>query len=242
MKAPTRKTNPEPVQEEAPPRRDGKATVFDIETCGCDGERLEKMMPFFEPDSRLKDPEKIAASIAEKREKWIERLALDWKTATVVLIGVCDGEKYAPLIGDEPQIIEQFFQIASKSLEGYNKVGGHNVKNFDFPMLINRARVLGVRVPEQIISFYRGKPTWGQDIFDTLEIFSFGDRQKIEGCGVDDICKAMGIAGKTGTGAEFPALWKADRQAAIAYNEADCRAEVLIAKACGFRFEERSKQ
>ena len=66
MKAPTRKTNPEPVQEEAPPRRDGKATVFDIKTCGCDGERLEKDDAIFEPDSRLKDPEKIAASIAEK--------------------------------------------------------------------------------------------------------------------------------------------------------------------------------
>ena len=92
---------------------------------------------------------------------------------------------------------------------GYNKVGGHNVKNFDFPMLINRARVLGVRVPEQIISFYRGENRHGAGYFrHALEIFSFGDRQKIEGCGVDDIYKAMGIAGKTGTGAEFPALWK----------------------------------
>jgi hypothetical protein len=49
--------------------------VVDIETCGLDnaGDYLDPV----EPDSRLKDPAKIAASIADRTEERDRRTGLD---------------------------------------------------------------------------------------------------------------------------------------------------------------------
>ena len=62
--------------------------VFDIETIPQDEKKLLALAPQFEPDPRLKDPAKIKDSIAKQKQRYIERAALDWKTAQVVLVGI----------------------------------------------------------------------------------------------------------------------------------------------------------
>ena len=241
---PSRKSDDGDLGPVVPPKKKRQkklpvgSMIFDIETCPQDEERLLALAPNFEPDSRLKDPEKIAVSIENQKRKYIERAALNWQTANVVLIGVSDGKEYTPIIGDEGFVLTTFFGILRSALANRVNFGGHNVKWFDFPMLINRARVLRVSVPQELMHFRNGRPQWNEFIFDTLEIFTLGDRQRIDGHGVDDICRTFGFPGKTADGAQFPSMWKSDQSAAIAYNENDCRCEVEIAKVCGFKFNE----
>jgi DNA polymerase elongation subunit (family B) len=224
-----------PVAEvaELPP----KSIVFDIETIPQDEAKLLALAPVFEPDSRLKDPDKIEENIAKQRAKFIEKAALNWATAQVALIGVGDGKAYYPIYeGDETAVLKAFFEILDKSLANSVSIGGHNIKGFDFPMIINRARVLKVPLPDGLLGWWNGRPRWNDLIFDTLEIFTFGDRSRMEGCGVEDIARAYGIPGKTGFASEFPVLWKSDKANAIKYNENDIRIEIEIAKSCGYKF------
>lgn len=211
--------------------------VFDIETISQDEERLLALAPNFEPDSRLKDPEKIAANLETQKRKYIERAALDWKTANIVLIGVGDGSKFAPITGKETEVLSSFFDIIKNSLDNGVQVGGHNIKAFDLPMIVNRARALKVPLPEGLLTFWRGRSQWHEFIFDTLEIFSFGDRQRIEGNGVEDIARALGLPSKLADGAQFPSMWRDSQKKAIAYNQRDVEIEIEIAKACGYKFE-----
>lgn len=228
-------------QVEESQKADCTTIIFDIETIPQDEERLLTLAPNFEPDSRLKDPAKIEENIKKQKERYIERAALDWKTAQVVLIGVGDGEKFSPITGKESEVISSFLDIAKSAIDNSVSIGGHNVKGFDLPMLVNRARALKVPLPEGLLNFWRGRSQWSEFVFDTLEIFSFGDRQRIEGNGVEDICRAIGIKGKTADGAQFPSMWKNNQKSAIAYNQNDVMIEIEIAKLCGYKFNEAKK-
>jgi predicted PolB exonuclease-like 3'-5' exonuclease len=245
MKIPQRKVHPDFCEcDECNAKYNQPATsansqtsiVFDIETIAQDEQKLLAIAPTFEPDSRLKDPEKITANIAMQKARYIERAALHWTTAQIVLIGVGDGEKYMPIIGTEKEVLKSFFDIVQNSIANGVNIGGHNVKQFDLPLIVNRARALKLTLPDGLLSFWRGRSQWHECIFDTLEIFSFGDRSRTEGNGVEDICRALGLNGKLGSGADFPALWKSNQKAAIAYNQRDIECEIAIAKTCGFKF------
>jgi predicted PolB exonuclease-like 3'-5' exonuclease len=207
--------------------------VFDIETIPQNEERLLAIAPEFKPAGNLKDPAKIADSIAEKRSRYLADAALDWKTAHVVLIGVHDGEEFIPLHGEEVDVLRNFFSLAHETIMEGCRIGGHNVKGFDLPMVINRARTYGLRIPESILDFWKGRPQWSENIFDTLEILTFGNKQDIGGNGVGDVAKALGLPAKLGHGSDFPALWKSDQAAAIKYCQRDTEIEIEIARACG---------
>jgi len=210
--------------------------VFDIETIAQNEERLLAIAPNFEPRANLKDEAKIAADIAEKKQAYIDRAALNWKTAQVVLIGIGDGQKFSSVTGDEADVLSSFFAILDGQLEAGTSCGGHNVCGFDLPMLVNRARALNVPVPRAIFKMRNGRVQWHDGIFDTLDYFSFGKAQNIEGNGVDDVARALGLPPKTASGSQFGNMWKNDRQAALDYNKNDVQIEIAIAKACGFKF------
>ena len=214
------------------------AICFDIETVAQDEKRLLTLAPNFEPDSRLKDPVKIEVNIQEQKRKFVERAALNWKTAEIVLIGFLEDGLYIPIymnVQKEEKLIKMFFVVLIDWIKSGRKIGGHNIKGFDLPMIINRARVLGIPLPDGLLSYHGGRPYWNDLIFDTMEEISFGP-YNMDGNGVDDVCRAFGIQGKTGTGAEFPSLWKSDKEAAIDYNRNDIRCEVEIAKRLGYKF------
>ena len=209
-----------------------KHIVFDIETVPQDEAKLLALAPEFTPASNLKDPEKIAASIAKKRADYLADAALNWKTAEVVLIGAGDEKEVHSFTShSEKQLVGDFLDLISAALGDGVAVGGHNVKGFDLPMLVNRARVHGLKIPTNILAFWKGRPQWADNIFDTLEILSFG--KSFDGNGVDDVARVFGLPPKLGHGGEFPLLWRADCQAAVAYNRRDVEIEIEIARVCG---------
>ena len=209
-----------------------KHIVFDIETVPQDPTKLLAMAPEFTAAANLKDPDKIAASIAKKKADYIADAALNWKTAEVVLIGAGDDAEIRSFTADsEKQLLGDFLDLVSAALGDGVVVGGHNVKAFDLPMLVNRARVHGLKIPRNVLSFWRGRPQWHDNIFDTLEILSFG--KAFDGNGVDDVARVFGLPPKLGHGGDFPLLWRADRDGAIAYNRRDVEIEIEIARICG---------
>jgi len=209
-----------------------KHIVFDIETVPQDPAKLLALAPEFTAAANLKDPDKIAASIAKKKADYLADAALNWKTAEVVLIGAGDETEIQSFTADtEKGLIGNFLNLLGDALGDGVVVGGHNVKAFDLPMLVNRARVHGLKIPRNVLSFWRGRPQWHDNIFDTLEILSFG--KAFDGNGVDDVARVFGLPPKLGHGGDFPLLWRADRDGAIAYNRRDVEIEIEIARICG---------
>jgi predicted PolB exonuclease-like 3'-5' exonuclease len=209
-----------------------KHIVFDIETIPQDEAKLLALAPEFTAAANLKDPEKIAASIAKKRVDYLAAAALNWKTAEVVLIGAGDDAGIQSFTGGtEKELVSNFLTLLGDALADGVAAGGHNVKSFDLPMLINRARVHGLKVPATVLSFWKGRPQWAENIFDTLELLSFG--KSFEGNGVDDVARVFGLPPKLGHGGDFPLLWRTDREGAIAYNRRDVEIEIEIARICG---------
>jgi DNA polymerase elongation subunit (family B) len=209
-----------------------KHIVFDIETIPQDEAKLLALAPEFTAPANLKDPAKIEAAIARKRADYLADAALNWKSAEVVLIGAGDDTGIQSFTADtEKELIERFLWLLGRALADGVVAGGHNVKGFDLPMLVNRARVHGLRVPSSVVSFYRGRPTWFEGIFDTLEMLSFG--RAFEGNGVEEVARVFGLPPKLGHGGDFPMLWRADRAGAIAYNRRDVEIEIEIARICG---------
>ena len=209
-----------------------KHIVFDIETVPQDEAKLLALAPEFTAAANLKDPEKIAASIAKKRADYLADAALNWKTAEVVLIGAGDDAGIQSFTGGtEKELVGNFLTLLGDALADGVAAGGHNVKSFDLPMLINRARVHGLKIPATVLSFWKGRPQWAENIFDTLELLSFG--KSFDGNGVEDVARVFGLPPKLGHGGDFPLLWRADRDGAIAYNRRDVEIEIEIARICG---------
>ena len=209
-----------------------KHLVFDIESIPQDSSLLLARAPEFTAAANLKDPEKIAASIAKKKADYLADAALNWKTAEVVLIGAGEDDEIQSFTANtEKELIGDFLELMGSALGDGVVVGGHNIKAFDLPMLVNRARVHGLKVPRNVLSFWRGRPQWHDNIFDTLEILSFG--KSFEGNGVDEVARVFGLPPKLGHGGDFPLLWRADMAAAIAYNRRDVEIEIEIARNCG---------
>ena len=141
-----------------------KHIVFDIETVPQDEARLLALAPEFTAAANLKDPEKIAASIAKKRADYLADAALNWKTAEVVLIGAGDDAEIQSLTaGTEKELIGDFLSFLAGALGDGVAVGGHNVKGFDLPMLVNRARVHGLKIPGNVLAFWKGRPQWAEN-------------------------------------------------------------------------------
>jgi predicted PolB exonuclease-like 3'-5' exonuclease len=209
-----------------------KHIVFDIETIPQDEARLLALAPEFTAPANLKDPAKIEAAIAKKRADYLADAALNWKTAEVVLIGAGDDTQIQSFTaGTEKELAGDFLALLGDALADGVVGGGHNVKGFDLPMLVNRARVHGLKVPMAVLSFWKGRPTWHENIFDTLELLSFG--RAFEGNGVEEVARVFGLPPKLGHGGDFPMLWRADRAGALAYNRRDVEIEMEIARICG---------
>jgi hypothetical protein len=208
-----------------------KHIVFDIETIPQDEARLLALAPEFTAPANLKDPAKIEAAIARKRADYVADAALNWKTAEVVLIGAGDDTQIQSFTAaTEKELVGDFLALLGDALADGVVAGGHNAKGFDLPMLVNRARVHGLKVPMAVLSFWKGRPTWHENIFDTLELLSFG--RAFEGNGVEEVARVFGLPPKLGHGGDFPMLWRADRAGAVAYNRRDVMIEIEIARIC----------
>ncbi len=194
----------------------GRSITFDIETGPLSAEYLDMIAPTFEPPSNYKDPEKIAANLAEQKAKWVDRAALSPMTGRVLCVGVRDVDGSFRVIdggGDESELLKEWAEIFQQSRK--ESFVGFNINSFDAPFLLKRAWKLGVR------PFLRPgvKFAYMDNWVDLRDVWQCGDRQA-EGS-LDAISKFLGVGAKNGEGKNFHLLWKDDRDAALAYLKND---------------------
>lgn len=149
------------------------------------------------PAGNLKDAEKIAASIRERRDaataeyqESLTRAALDWNLSRIVAIGWSTDclNATARVCGDEPaeaSALCAFWQAARGK-----KIVGFAARTFDAPTLIQRSRLLKVPHPRiRIDRFGRG------DVIDIRDILTFDDAryEAIMPRSLKTFCKRFGI-------------------------------------------------
>jgi hypothetical protein len=156
----------------------------------------------------LKDPEKIAAAIEEKKRELIEQAALDPDYGRVLSIGYAlsiDGPVHVRMAGDVyfaeqmheadtgELVIVEYTYSECELLSGFWKLFadvrgycvGYNILSFDLPYLLARSMYLGVKVPfVPALAKFRTEP-----VTDLYAIrYNWGP-----GKGLKQVCKLLGI-------------------------------------------------
>jgi DNA polymerase elongation subunit (family B) len=185
----------------------------------------------FAPPANWKDPEKIAAKIAENKARARQDAALSAMTGRVLCIGVAaDDGPVDVLEGDEKVILERFLDMARNAIYNGNRMFGYNILNFDLPFIGQRAVALGVQVPIGLYSYFRGRFYWHEHFRDCMEMFKFGLKDH-RGMSLKRVSKLLNLPiQKEGDGADCPALYRSDRDKAIAYVKRDVDVTRLLAK------------
>lgn len=207
---------------------ESRAIVFDIETGPLPHEYLDMIVPEFSPPSNFKDPDKIAANLAEQKAKWIERAALSPITGKVLCIGVRDVDGSFYTIdgdGDEAVLLQQWKKLSERSHT--ETLVGWNTSSFDIPFLVRRAWKLGVAPCLRAGTNLRYLENW----IDLRETWGFGD--KWTDGSLNDVARFLGAGSKTGDGKDFASLWTTDKDAAIAYLRNDISITFEVAKRIG---------
>ena len=220
--------------------------VFDVETGPLAESELSALLPPFDPaevkTGNMKDPEKVAAKIAEAeashRRDFFDRAALDPLTGRVVAIGMLVFDELSDsgpeggrcvIIGhdDEAQTLREFWQHTQAEMGRMNPMIGFNIFGFDLPFLFRRSWKRRVPIP---FGLRRGR-YWGDQIIDLRDTWQLGDRQARGS--LDSIAKHLGVGAKNGDGKAFAELWRSDRKQAEAYLRNDLELTAKIAHALG---------
>lgn len=127
-----------------------KTIAFDLETIA--DRSIISLLPPLEPDSRLKDPEKIKASLQEKDIKRIKELAMNPATNMVCCFGWTDGANTGNImLADEtPEAHKLLMEQAWDFLSQYDHFVTFNGNAFDIPTLRMNSLKRRVRVPVKI--------------------------------------------------------------------------------------------
>lgn len=226
-----------------------KTIVFDVETGPLAESELSALLPPFDPaevkTGNIKDPDKIAAKIAEAetnhRRDFFDRAALDPLSGRVVAIGMLvydargeSGPEFDEvgelvIIGheDEAQTLREFWQFTQGEMGRMNPMIGFNIFGFDLPFLFRRSWKQRVPIP---FGLRRGR-YWGDQLIDLRDAWQLGDRQARGS--LDSIAKHLGVGAKNGDGKAFAELWRSDRKQAEAYLRNDLELTARIAHALG---------
>lgn len=201
--------------------------IFDIETGPLPEEYLCGVMPEFEANKTLKDPEKIAADIEKKRAAFIEKAALAPETGMVLAVGVIDSEKGFVLHAhqDERDTLTAFWDDIGY-IGASSGWAGWNIHGFDLPFLIRRSWILCVPIP----AWLRNGRYWDASLIDLMLLYSLGERDYIS---LDVAAGALGVGRKTGSGADFSKLWNGvpeQRIRAIEYLQNDLALTQKVAR------------
>jgi len=116
--------------------------------------------------------------------------------------------RHAKTVADERFILQDFFG----DLDAYHSetLVGHNIAGFDIGFLRKRAICLGVNFPKGIP---RDPKPWDRSIQDTMGMWAGGTNR----ISMDELCKVLGIEGKTGfDGSMVAAAWAAGEHEKIA--------------------------
>jgi len=175
-----------------------RIVYFDLETIPSqDPDLLAKFMAEVTAPAQYKKEDSIAAWLDENREKVarerLSKTSFDPAQGHICTIGFAIDDMdvrttHVMKVGNEHLAIETFFG-AIDSFHDTTFVG-HYISGFDLRFIINRAIILGVKIPRCIP---RDVKPWGKGIFDTMTAWSGRDSISL-----DNLCKALGIPGKDG--------------------------------------------
>lgn len=210
--------------------------VFDIETGPLDEAVLKEMCPPFDAaevkTGNLKDPEKIAAKIAEAEanhwQEFVDRAALSALTGRVLAIGYRSMRAtvishVASFDGVEAELIEQFWGRYRKAKADRRHLVGHNIAGFDVPFLVRRSWLLGIEVPDSVLD-----SSWrylDRVFVDTMQRWQAGNYRD-QFVSLDRLGMALGLGGKTEgvDGGDFARLYygtEEERAKALEYLSRD---------------------
>lgn len=152
--------------------------AIDIETYPNDD--MLDLLPDVKASKTLKDPAKIEADIAEKKQEQIDKMALSPLYGKIACIGIYGKDIQKVLIGDEKEMLEEFFKIIHKKM-----VVTWNGKEFDFDFIFKRAIVHKLKTLRDM-KFYtdKYKSVWHTDLMQ--EFCKYGQYLKL-----DDVAKVF---------------------------------------------------
>jgi hypothetical protein len=114
--------------------------TLDFETAG-DVELAEKIGYFedIKAPEGWKDPEKIQRRIKEKKQKMLDKLALEPRFANVRLATLYLNGTLTVISGDEPKILDKSWRMVRDVLLSAGELATFNGKHYDIPVLYHRA-------------------------------------------------------------------------------------------------------
>ena len=170
--------------------------IFDIETAPL-ADAAEYLEPASAP-ANYKDPEKIAAYIAEKNRDALAKAALDPDLCRIVAIAVTGHYNVSSLIGEGHQVricttpdeeadaLSWFWETARRA-----RLIGFNCLDFDCPVLLRRSLYLNITptITVSDLNKYRmGK------VVDLMQVLAFGGKLKYRSLAF--YCRRLGITVK----------------------------------------------
>ena len=160
--------------------------VIDIETAPNTG--MEVYLPEPEAPANYKDPEKITAYIAAKKQTQVESMALDVDLCRVIALGYGDLEDH-PCVevanGDdasERSLLVSFWALVE---DPRTAIMGYNILGFDLPIIARRSMMLGI-TPTRL---FDTRKYGNHDVIDLMTLlYPTGSAR-----GLKTICKMLGI-------------------------------------------------
>lgn len=98
------------------------------------------LLPPVSASRTLKDPAKIAADIEEKARKQKEAMSLDPLFAKIICIGVYNPHEKIALMGEENQILKDFWSVVGK----HAQIITFNGRRFDLDVILKRGVKHGI--------------------------------------------------------------------------------------------------
>lgn len=206
--------------------------VIDIESLPCaNQDQIEYLMDSVTADSRLKDPEKIAADIAQKRAEVIGKTGLDGSFGRILMVSLCvvdsdDIVTFASPDSDEQYVLQSLIDEIERIVNENTTTPfppvfvGHNL-TWDLRFIAQRCVVNGVKFNRRVLPF-DAKP-WSDQLIDTMTVWA-GNGNRIS---LDRLCHALGIKSPKGEmdGSQVAQYFADGRiDDIINYNRADVRA------------------
>ena len=188
-----------------------KILFLDIETVGCcpDYETCKKTNPaiaeqfvkYFDwfqkrfPEDHVMTPSNREEKIERLNEVFEKRTALVPEFAKIVCVSMAfvmdngDIKKQTFSSDDESELLLQVRTLLDRCHKLDFYLCGHNLKNFDIPMLAKRMIINGI-MPSNILPSYDTKP-WEVKAIDTKEIWQYGAYTAIGS--LDLLCSCLEI-------------------------------------------------
>lgn len=216
--------------------------IIDIETLSQPEAEIRAKLPPFDPAKVklgvLKDEAKIEAKIEEARRTHgnddVADGALHATTGTLAIVGFRHGDnviQYHAGEMTETAIIEASFAHILRALDKGVIISGYFIKGFDLPFLVGRAWALGIKVPSRVFNALKPRYPFSEAIVCLQEVWlsgsgaQFGTRVSLA-----SVLRELGLPPKSGTGADFGAMWTRYRADALRYNADDLACEMRLAE------------